>query len=131
MKRIVIIDDDPIFGLMLKKNFENTGKTESVTVFSNGQDAFIFLIDNFDVPELLPDFVFVDLNMPLWDGWEFIRSVNTLSLKFSKKIKFYVLSSFFQDDDMDKVKELKGIDGFLAKPGSLFDLKDLINKFMD
>ncbi len=63
-----IIDDDPvfIFGLKFLLNMENFA--QQIKTFANGEEAIAELQKN----KKLPEIIFLDLNMPVMDGWEFL-----------------------------------------------------------
>ncbi|WP_431210205.1 PAS domain S-box protein [Puia sp. P3] len=67
-----IIDDDELFTYVLAKQMEVLGFCKSVLVFPNGLEAINRLRQILDTPEALPSVIFLDLNMPVLDGWQFL-----------------------------------------------------------
>jgi len=70
--RILLIDDDRIYQFAARKTIEATGFAESIVVYSNGEDAINFLKSNSANETSLPDVIFLDVNMPVMNGWEFL-----------------------------------------------------------
>ena len=92
---IYILDDDPILTLLLnkliQKVFDDKIKTQS---FDNGEEAVkYFKSNNIEGKNLL----FLDLNMPLMDGWEFLNWVE--QNQYDKCFKIYILSSSKAEKD--------------------------------
>lgn len=56
-----------------------------VKVFGNGLDAINFLKQNYGNPELLPEIIFLDLSMPVMDGWQFLEEYIKLNPQIGKK----------------------------------------------
>ena len=106
-----IIDDDPvfIFGLKFLLNIENFA--QQIKTFPNGEEA----IAELQKTKKLPEIIFLDLNMPVMDGWEFLDWF-VLQEKLAP-IAIYVTSSSIDPRDLDRVKKYGAkIRGYLYKP---------------
>ena len=68
-KSVLIVDDNQIDRLVAKKNLEMSGAFSEIQVATNGQEA-MDLLDDFT--KELPDYILLDINMPIMDGWEFL-----------------------------------------------------------
>ena len=75
--------------------------------------------------ELSPELIFVDLNMPGMDGFEFIRKVKKLP---DFNVPIVVLSTSSQRDTIESVKKL-GADGYLTKPNSIRQFVQILTPF--
>jgi CheY-like chemotaxis protein len=71
IEKICVIDDDDIYQFLLKKELKSTNLLESTVVFNNGSKAIDYILTAKDAPETLPDVIFLDINMPIMDGWFF------------------------------------------------------------
>jgi len=89
----MLIDDDEIFTYIIKKIIEESEISEQITIFNNGRDAINYLTEVADEETLLPKVIFLDLNMPLLDGWGFLDEYIRLKPKMCKKINLYVITS--------------------------------------
>ena len=67
-----IIDDDPIFVYSTKRIMKEVDFSDEIMVFNNGQDAIDGLSDMVENNLKLPPVIFLDLNMPIMNGWEFL-----------------------------------------------------------
>lgn len=124
MKHILIVDDDPVSILILKKNLELIHVTEEITTFSNGKEAFVFFKEQYNEEENY--FIFLDINMPHMNGWEFLNEIDP----FVKKINTYIfiLTSSINKVDMDKATQYLLIEKYLIKPISKDTLKEIKDK---
>jgi CheY-like chemotaxis protein len=93
-----------------------TQKVDSVKTFGNGKDAIDYLSENGAKPELLPDIIFFDLNMPILDGWGFIEEYIPLMPKLKKEIKLYIITSSIAVHDIEKSKSFSVISDYMIKP---------------
>jgi CheY-like chemotaxis protein len=85
--------------------------TEQVIVTANAEEGLNYLASN----ELLPSLVFLDLNMPGMNGFEFLDRLTSIAFKQRGKIKVVVLTSSLNENDYEEAKSL-GCDGYLVKP---------------
>jgi CheY-like chemotaxis protein len=116
VKNIYLIDDDKLFVFLLKKTIGLTGIASRITDFADGKAALEFIKENRDNADILPDVIFLDLRMPIMDGWEFIEEFTPLEPKLAKKNKLYVFSSSISPYDIDKAKSINLVTDFIIKP---------------
>lgn len=111
---IFLVDDDHIYQFTAKKTLESMGLTGQVSTFSDGEKAIEFIKGHISDPEALPDVIFLDINMPVMDGWQFIEEFQKLNPV--KKIALYMVSSSVDESDMQRSKEYTVIDDYIIKP---------------
>ena len=119
INKILCVDDDPITLMLCKKVIEKANFTNEIGTAKDGVEAlshFENLIEDNDHKLNYPKLVFLDLNMPIMDGWEFLE-------EFSKKMTFefpdtkiIVLSSSVDPKDIEKAKKYESVLEFLPKP---------------
>ncbi len=112
----MLIDDDEIFTYIIKKIIEESDIAEHINIFSNGRDAINYLSEVANEVVLLPKVIFLDLNMPLLDGWGFLDEYIRLKPKLCRKINLYVITSSVSHYDHEKSKEYSDITDFIVKP---------------
>lgn len=126
---ICIIDDDPIVQFTLRKQIEHLPVSSEIFSFLDGEQALGFFQSK---PKNLPDLIFLDINMPILDGWGFMEQFAPLYPNLKKEISLYVLSSSTFEDDIEKSKKFPMIKGYLIKPliGEAFQdvFKAILNK---
>lgn len=114
IRQIYIIDDDDIFVFVLKKLLQKTKRFEQVTDIRNGHEAIDLLIDQYENDRNLPEMIFLDLNMPILDGWQFLDEVE--KLPFKDQLKIHIISSSIDPREIEKSKEYATVKSFVSKP---------------
>jgi CheY-like chemotaxis protein len=127
-KRIVcIVDDDPIFvyGTKFLLN-HNRFFVSDILVFENGKEALDSLRNLVKSKKKLPDMIFLDLNMPVMDGWEFLN--NYVNLPAEPKPPIIIVSSFMSTDELERAKSYAIVTQIIVKPLSNSILAELLLK---
>jgi CheY-like chemotaxis protein len=129
---IAIIDDDIIFHFIFSKLMENLQGVNEVLIFSDGKEAIDFINSNINNLDKLPDIIFLDINMQVMNGWQFLDRYKLLEMK--KKIMIYIVSSSNNPDDIIDAKAILEVSDYLVKPikGEQYaDIIDSFNKKLD
>ena len=127
MKKInlaCIVDDDPLHLYITKKYIELSNIVENVLVFKNGKEAYDSLKQMLSKSENLPEIIFLDLNMPVWDGWQFVDEFTKLTL--DQKVSICILSSSNSEEDMERAKHYSIISKYLVKPTTESRMKEIL-----
>lgn len=118
LKTVLLIDDDEPTNFINKKIIQSSGLVEAIHVAHGGQEALNLLSRNAnqvnDFPT--PDIIFLDINMPAMDGWEFLAQYRQLTKVSSEKIIIVMLTTSLNPDDEVKAKEMKEVYGYKNKP---------------
>ena len=128
IKKVALVDDDEIFVFLTSKTIENTHLVDIIKVFGNGLDAINFLKDNLDNPESLPEIIFLDLSMPVMDGWQFLEEFVKMNPKLGRKIVIYICSSSISPDDIKKAKAISAVSDYIIKPISKEKLVEILKE---
>lgn len=116
VKNILLVDDDITFVFLTKRIIKSTGINTKISDFNDSSDAIEFLKDNVDQPELLPDVIFLDLNMPIIDGWGFLEEYTAIEPEIRKKISLFIVSSSISPHDFERAKQYSMVIDFIIKP---------------
>ncbi|MBI1183028.1 response regulator [bacterium] len=116
VKTACIIDDDDIFRFIMKKHIVNQDLAENIISFENGEEAIKYLIENAHDSEKLPDVMFLDINMPIMDGWDFITAFNEVKRMIAKDPTIFMISSSVDDRDISRAKDSEVISEYVTKP---------------
>jgi CheY-like chemotaxis protein len=121
---VCIVDDDPTHVFITKKYIELSGHVEKILVCNNGKDAFDTLQKIVRDKEKLPKIIFLDLNMPIWDGWQFLDEFTKIPIE--ELVTIYILTSSNNEADIEKAKKYSLTSNYLIKPISQSQLKDIL-----
>jgi CheY-like chemotaxis protein len=116
MKNIYLVDDDKLFIFLLKKTIGLTGIPTQITDFPDGQSALDHIKSNAGDASMLPDVIFLDLRMPIMDGWEFLEEYKHIADTLAKKNRLYVFSSSISPYDIENAKNNPLVTDFIIKP---------------
>lgn len=122
---VCVIDDDKIYRFTIERYLKVHQLSEQIIEFSDAEDALNFLESNVDNPNLLPDIIFLDVNMPIIDGWKFMLKYQEFCSKPCKNIRIYMFSSSIDSRDQERAKDFPEISDFIVKPISEQKLKEL------
>ncbi len=128
IETVCIIDDDNIYINLVSKIIELRRLSKSVLVFNNGKEALEFFV-NFvedNKEEEVPQVIFLDINMPIMDGWEFLKEFSKIRNKISENIDLYVVSSSIDSRDIERAKSIDVVSDYLAKPIKLNDFERIL-----
>lgn len=114
LESIMCIDDDPITLMLFKKVVKKASFTKEIINASNGDEAII-LINNFK-EKTRPQLIFLDLNMPVIGGWEFLDLFNSSNHPNLNNTKIIILTSTIDPEDIKKAKSYPNVIEFLSKP---------------
>lgn len=130
INRALIIDDDEINNFICIKNMKDTGFAASASYCLRGQEGLDELSDAIaNRPEDVPDVIFLDINMPMMDAWEFLEKYKDIAPKFDKEVKLFVLSSSVYRKDINRSGEYEQVTDYIIKPLSKDTLKDIQEKY--
>jgi CheY-like chemotaxis protein len=122
---IGIIDDDKIYQFMLHKIIRDHKLAERLVPFFDGEKAIQYLRDNYANIENIPDILFLDVNMPIMDGWQFMEEYASIKANINKKIDIFLLSSSVNPIDIERASKISEVSSYLVKPIKLHEVKKI------
>lgn len=112
---ILLVDDDAATNVYNSAIVKSADITERIEVRANGESALEFLSSTEDGDHPRPALIFLDVNMPGMDGWEFLEKYHELPEAQKGKIVVFMLTTSL--DPNDELKSTKmGAKGFIRKP---------------
>jgi CheY-like chemotaxis protein len=114
---VFLIDDDLKFSFITKTLLSKISFAKEIVDYSDASEALDQLKKNtMNGGGKLPDIIFLDLNMPGMDGWDFLEEYKSLPASFVKDCKLYVLSSSIDPVDKTKSQSYSFVSDFITKP---------------
>ena len=127
---VFYIDDDPIasfiFGLTIKKS----GLSKEFVAFNSSVEALEYFETQKTITkdkQSIPNLIFLDLEMPEMDGWEFLTAFNSQYSNDFPNVRIIILSSSVNPEDIEKGKSIQSVIDFYQKPLKVDKLMELKN----
>lgn len=114
LERVLLIDDDSACNFFNRRLLKNRGSSIQVQEARNGREA-LTLVKQAAENNQLPHLVFLDLNMPVMSGWEFLNEFKKLPEAQKQQTVIIVLSSSINPDDQARAKSYPEVAGYKIK----------------
>jgi CheY-like chemotaxis protein len=116
MNKLVIIDDDPIDHFLIQHIMQDHNYANNTTYTMDGSLVLDYIEQNKHQPELLPDVIFLDLNMPKFSGWDFLDRYELLLPHLQKDIQVHILTSSVRPLDKERSAQYPFVKSYMSKP---------------
>ena len=128
-KAVMLIDDNEIDNLINQKMIEAADITENIYTHTGAKSAIEFLKNLEKLEEvgndILPEVIFLDIDMPLMDGFQFLDEFDKLGSNTKEKCKIVMLTSSINPQDVNKSKKYDYVKKYINKPLSQQNLEKL------
>jgi len=125
LKRILYIEDDPVTAMLFKMIIRKNEFSETVDVCEDGMKALEYFENLKVTKEEPPQVLFLDLNMPVLTGWEFLEIFKTKFAEDFPNLKILVVSSSVDPTDLQLANKNPMVMSFLSKPIDKIKLNSL------
>lgn len=102
---VCIIDDDRIVVFGIKKMLGSVVDCENIFTYGNGMLAMEGIREMIKENKEIPSIIFLDINMPIMDGWQFLEEF--ITLKLDKKVFINIVTSSIDPSDKEKSETFK------------------------
>lgn len=117
INNVLLIDDDTVNNFIVINTLSKLDITDNVDSVLNGADGIEYIKSVADSNKsLIPSIIFLDINMPIMDGWEFLEKFEEFSEEIKKSCTIYMVSSSVYEDDIAKSKQYSTVKDFVSKP---------------
>jgi CheY-like chemotaxis protein len=112
---VLLVEDDPITIMVCDRIIKMTSFAEKVKSCENGKIAIDYL-SRLPENEHVPTIIFLDINMPVMNGWDFLEEFDKIKVRFKSLPRIYLLSSTVDPEDYKKAKKFSLVEDFISKP---------------
>ncbi len=102
---ICIIDDDPITVFGIRKLLSLVAHCNNITSYANGKLALDGIQEKYTATSKAPDIIFLDINMPIMDGWQFLEEF--IALPLQQKVRINIVTSSIDPSDWQNYERYK------------------------
>lgn len=121
---VCLVEDEPIQAFITTKMIKMTGMVETIMIFNNGKEAYDKLRAIILSSAKLPEIILLDLNMPIWDGWQFLDEFTKIPI--TTTITIYILTSSNDPADLKRAETYNLSKNYIVKPITIDDLKRIL-----
>jgi len=117
-KKILLIDDDEVDIFISNKIIRSTSLADEVISKRSAEEGLNFLKSLSETPDELPDIIFLDLGMPMMDGYDFLNEFDTLEYAVKSKCRIVLLTNAIDPGNTmtNRIRKNPAISGILGKP---------------
>ncbi|MFK7907369.1 MAG: response regulator, partial [Chitinophagales bacterium] len=101
---VLLVEDEPVTNFLHRIVVQDANCTEEIVIKENGQEALDYLLDSACTT---PEIIFLDLNMPIMNGWEFLEEYSKIHKSARAKAVIITLSTSLEDSDYKRAHDLK------------------------
>ena len=129
LNSILLVDDDSDCNFFHQRLINKMGCVEKIYIAKDGQEALEFLTSDEGGQNPSPDIIFLDINMPRMNGWEFIEEYTKLNEHEKAKIVLIMLTTSLNPDDVERSKKYKDVKGYRKKYLDKESMEKIIEEF--
>ncbi|GGD18731.1 response regulator [Hyunsoonleella pacifica] len=128
---IIFIDDDLATNYLHERNANLADCAKQIKVFSSALDALEYLKDTDKEDYIKPNIIFLDINMPIMNGWEFLEEYEKLNLNEKSNLLLVMLTTSLNPKDKAKADALNVVSDFRNKPLLSEHLLEIVSENFD
>ena len=123
-----LIDDDALATYLTEHLLRTEGFSNCICTFQSAQGALDMLLGK---TQVVPKVVFLDLNMPMMDGWDFLDALTPHQDALRGNCRIYILTSSLALQDLEKSKQYDLVAGLIHKPLDIREVREIKSRLHD
>ena len=129
IKCVLLVDDDEDCHFFHQRLLTKMNCTEKIALANDGKEAINYIHDAIAGNNTLPELIFLDINMPGMNGWDFLDEFEKLDESVKNKIIIIILTTSIHPADKNKSLEYKTVSDFQLKFLSVTTLDGIVSRY--
>ncbi len=127
----MLVDDNEHDNFFHEREIKKTNNETIVVVKNSGLEALEYLKSKKADDNSQPDLIFLDINMPGMNGWEFLQEFNKLDKKIQSRVVVVMLTTSDNPDDTFRAKTWNFVSDYITKPLTEDKMRSIIKTFFN
>lgn len=129
----MLVDDDDTTNYLNERLLKNLNAAEKILIMKDGEEAINYLTKACQLgrsdEQPCPDLIFLDIKMPVMDGFEFLDAFREANLELPQEFNIMMLTSSASFYDLEKLKQYPEVKKHYSKSLTEADVKDLFEAY--
>ncbi|MBT2163111.1 response regulator [Zobellia barbeyronii] len=127
IKSIVLVDDNTATNYIHETYLKRVNCAANILSFTMGKSA----LDYLNSLKTLPELIFVDINMPSMDSWEFMEEYEKIDMSLKINTRVILLTTSILPSDKEKMEQYKQIDAMMFKPLNETAIRQIMTEYFN
>jgi CheY-like chemotaxis protein len=131
LNSVLLVEDDDMVNFYNEFLLKDLKVASHIAVARNGQEALEYLdkCDGGAADAVFPDLIFLDINMPIMDGFEFIEEYEKRGKEDRARALVVMLTTSMHPKDMERAGQFESIGEYIYKPLMKEKLSEVVEKY--
>jgi len=127
----MLVDDDQNDNFFHEREIKKINPLITVIEKTTGLDGLDYLKSNKKNKEVVPDLIFLDINMPVLDGWDFLEKYKQLDKELQDLVVIIMLSTSGYPEDIERALSYSCVSDYIIKPLTKEKLENIIKRYFN
>lgn len=124
-----LVDDDSTYTYSAKKILKDSPVFKKYIIFNDAEEALEHFKSVANDASQIPDVLFLDINMPLIDGWDFLEEFTKLKPSLEKNVTIYMVSTSIDPVDIERARTISDVAQYIVKPINIEQFEKIFKYF--
>lgn len=124
-----LVDDDNSYTYSAKRILKDSPIFKDYVIFNDGHEAIDYFKSVVGEEAKIPDVLFLDVNMPVMDGWDFLEEFAHLKPNLHKNVTIYLISSSIDPRDIERANAISDVSQYIIKPINIEQFEKIFKYF--
>lgn len=129
LKCVMLVDDNQDDNFYHERIIKNNDLATIVIAKNSARDALDYIKSDKYIIGTKPTLLFLDINMPGMNGWEFLEEYCKLNIELQKRLIIVMLTTSDRSEDVEKAKTYNVVSDYVVKPLTKEKMEAIIDKY--